>query len=120
MQPPGFQGKWFEGFVHLVQQLEVGLRFGGSFRQQDPNQRFNVRFRYNRVPMRRQHQALDSTFAPARVLHPTFADTIATRPFVHMGPIHNQLINANPAQLLAIQTVVSQPPGAMPFIIFGP
>lgn len=113
-------GKWFEGYVHVVEQLEVGLRFGHSFGRQDPNQRYNVRFRLNRLPLRRQHQALLSEFREDRVLFPTQAHAQAGRPFEYMGLIYNPLIEDNPPQLLAINSIVSQPPGSTPFIVFGP
>lgn len=122
VQPTNARDKcqWFEGIVHVIEQLEIGIRFRKSSTQQHPGQTFNVKFRYNRIAMRRQHQALESNFVATRVLCPTLAHATNARPFFYMGPVYNPLINDNPAQTSAVKLAVSQPPGAMPFIIFGP
>ncbi|KAG6857049.1 hypothetical protein H0H87_010405 [Tephrocybe sp. NHM501043] len=123
VQPKGArEGHWFEGGVHAVRKEEVNLRFNRSFRGA-PGQLFNVRFKLNRYPVRRQHQALDGAFSEERVLfpehthiqskaHPRQAD-------VRLRPV-NPLIGTNGPQLQAVISIVKQPPGSLPFIIFGP
>ncbi|KAJ7931318.1 hypothetical protein B0H13DRAFT_1858158 [Mycena leptocephala] len=51
------QGHWFEGGVHVVRKEEVGLKFNAAFRATSLADRFNVRFKLNRYPLRRQHLA---------------------------------------------------------------
>lgn len=100
---------------------EVGLCFHGSFRW-NPTARYTVRFKLNRIPLRRQHQALDAAFHPGRLLFPTDADLQDSRPSpATIQPhIYNRLIVGNEAQLQAVASIAHQRPGAAPFVIFGP
>jgi len=111
--------RWFEGHVHFVRQAEIGLRFHTSFDAYSPHAQFNVRFRLNRTAVRRQHQALETAFAEERVLFPSLAHLI---PLAKPLPIHfvNKIIETNEPQARAIKTIVSQTPGSMPFVVFGP
>ncbi|KAJ7199239.1 P-loop containing nucleoside triphosphate hydrolase protein, partial [Mycena pura] len=115
-------GHWFEGGVHVVRKEEVGLKFHPSFRA-SPSDRFAVRFKLSRYPLRRQHLALDTAFSEDRVLfplpghvpkapYPTPANTQIT--------VFNPLIAANAPQLQAVVSIVKRPPGSVPFVIFGP
>ncbi|PPQ72286.1 hypothetical protein CVT24_004675 [Panaeolus cyanescens] len=117
-------GKWYEGHVHVVRQLEVGLCFHMNFGvHHSPNKRFHVRFKLNRIPVRRQHQALDTMFTPSRLFFPSHADLehlVAQRPAEVPLRLFNKLIETNEPQLRAVAGVVTMQPGAMPFIIFGP
>lgn len=123
VQPIGSEaGRWYQGFVHFVRQLEVGLRFNASFGY-TPEQRCKVRFKLNRYPLRRQHQALDSVLHSDRILFPTSANlTQTTVPSVAKvrARIFNKLIATNPAQLQAVATIVDQPRGSPPLGLFGP
>lgn len=116
------EGHWYEGHVHFVRQASVGLRFDGSFRGWSQQQRYNVRFKLNRIPMRRQHQALDTAFASDKFLFPRKAHILplASRPGV--GPIvpFNPLIATNPPQLQAVTSILLQQQGSAPFAVFGP
>ncbi|KAG6877586.1 hypothetical protein C0993_005916 [Termitomyces sp. T159_Od127] len=117
------QGHWFEGGVHAVRKEEVNLRFDRSFRGWSRDQLYNVRFKLNRYPIRRQHQALDSAFSEERVLFPEpkhlLIKTYPKQTDVRLRPA-NPLIGKNAPQLQAIISIVKQPPGSPPFIIFGP
>ncbi len=62
--------RWFEGHVHVVHQAEVGLCFHSSFGRYNEGRRFHVRFKLSRIPLRRQHQAMDTVFMEDRVLFP--------------------------------------------------
>lgn len=113
-------GQWFEGCVHFVHKGGVGLKFHKSFPKPDKNQRYNVRFKLNRHPLRRQHQALGSAFAPERLLfpmqlhvHARTDDTAPIRP-------HNRILANNARQLEAVSAIVNNPPGSVPFVVFGP
>ncbi|RXW14391.1 hypothetical protein EST38_g11467 [Candolleomyces aberdarensis] len=115
----GASGHWYEGHVHVVRQNEVGLVFHSSFGGWTASQKYNVRFKLNRIVLRRQHQALDSAFEEERVLFPTQAhveDVAITRRILFI----NSLIAGNPRQREAVQTIVHQQPGSPPFVVFGP
>ena len=59
----------YEGFVHDVYMETIRVSFHGSFKSE--GRRYNVSFQLNRVPLRRQHQALNSTPPnPGRLLFP--------------------------------------------------
>ena len=129
-QQGAIDGRWYEGHVHVLRQAEVGLCFHGSFDRQPEGQRFHVRFKLNRIPLQRQHQALDSAFVEDRVLFPLPVHLepvpIATQP----GPIatpsttsirlYNNLISGNPPQLQAVTSIRNLAPGSPPFVLFGP
>ncbi|KAH9932178.1 P-loop containing nucleoside triphosphate hydrolase protein [Fomitopsis serialis] len=117
------QGRWFEGHVHVVRRDEVGLCFHISFRQRSTTDLYTVRFKLNRIPLRRQHQALDAAFHPERLLFPTTQTSMpVTRPSSStVKPhIYNKLIVGNEAQLQAVASIANQKPGSAPFVIFGP
>lgn len=121
-KPDATQGHWFEGGVHVLHQEEVGLRLHGSF-PGNAGQRYNVRFKLNRIPMRRQHQAMDSAFSQERVLFPTkphLPPGLYPSPAEKRLKLFNPLLAANIPQLQAVISVVSQPAGSVPFVIFGP
>ncbi|KAH9477519.1 Putative helicase mov-10-B.1 [Psilocybe cubensis] len=116
-------GRWFEGHVHIVRQEEVGLRFHGSFTQYPEGKLFHVRFKLNRIPTRRQHQAMDSVFTEDRVLFPRVTHITpgpARRPASLGMKLFNPLINTNPPQLQAVASIVSMRRGSPPFVVFGP
>ncbi|RDB30431.1 putative helicase MOV-10 [Hypsizygus marmoreus] len=117
------EGHWFEGGVHVVRKEEVGLRFNASFRGWTRDQRYNVRFKLNRYPVRRQHQALDTAFSEERVLFPEGVH-VPRGPYPKQADVRlrviNPLIATNPPQLQAVISIVKQAPGAAPFVIFGP
>ncbi|OBZ77616.1 putative helicase MOV-10 [Grifola frondosa] len=114
-------GEWFEGHVHVVRKEEVGLCFHASFRTAfNPDRVYSVRFKLNRFPLRRQHQALDTVFHPDRILFPLL-DHVDEGPFVALKYVlRNRLVATNPAQLQAVTSIVRQKPGAAPFVVFGP
>ncbi|KAK7047868.1 hypothetical protein VNI00_006196 [Paramarasmius palmivorus] len=113
------EGKWYEGGVHVVRLEDVGMKFHKSF-SITPSERVEVRFKLNRYPMRRQHQALNRDFKLVNVMFPTEAHIPDTVPGVRGITLHNELIAGNPRQLQAIVSIMNLPPGSAPFIIFGP
>jgi helicase MOV-10 len=115
--------RWFEGFVHRVRQSDVDLKFHASFNSYK-GQKYNVRFKLGRLPLRRMHQALGTAFSSNRVLFPT-EDHIRGRMPPSRGQIDsirtvNHLIMTNPPQLLAVATILNMPEGSVPFVLFGP
>ena len=122
VQPHG-ETKWYEGFVHVVHQCEVGLCFGRSFRIATTLERFSVRFRLNRYPIRRQHQAMDTVFEENRILFPDRRHFDGNnRPSIYkvQRVVYNQDIASNGAQLQAIASILELPAASPPFCVFGP
>ncbi|KAI0075957.1 P-loop containing nucleoside triphosphate hydrolase protein [Panus rudis PR-1116 ss-1] len=120
------KGHWFEGHVHFVRLLEVGLRFHESFTGHVPTSRYNIRFKLNRLPLRRQHEVLMNAFNAKRLLFPMERNIL-----LHQPPseaqiasfqrfIYNPLIAGNDRQMLAVVSITSLPPGSPPFVVFGP
>ncbi|KAI0075956.1 P-loop containing nucleoside triphosphate hydrolase protein [Panus rudis PR-1116 ss-1] len=117
------KGQWFEGHVHFVRLLEVGLRFHESFHGHTSSARYNVRFKLNRLPLRRQHEALRTAFAPERLLFPTAKHITQEKYQINSELedwIYNKLVAANSQQLQAIASITQLPPGSPPFVVFGP
>jgi helicase MOV-10 len=117
------QGHWFEGGVHVVRKEEVGLKFNAAFRATSLADRFNVRFKLNRYPLRRQHLALDSAYSEDRALFPLPLHVLKT-PYPTQASarlkMFNPLIATNAPQLQAVVSIVKRQPGSVPFVIFGP
>ncbi|KAJ7512385.1 P-loop containing nucleoside triphosphate hydrolase protein [Mycena galericulata] len=116
-------GHWFEGGVHVVRKEEVGLQFAPSFRATSAVDRYNVHFKLNRYPMRRQHLAMDTAFSEDRVLFPLPLH-VPKVPYPTQASarikVFNPLIAANAPQLQAVVSIVKRRPGSVPFVIFGP
>ncbi|KAF9226240.1 P-loop containing nucleoside triphosphate hydrolase protein [Gyrodon lividus] len=115
------KGQWYEGCVHVVRKVDVGLRFHNSFKGWTPDQRYHIRFKLNRIPVQRQHQALDTAFSPERIFFPTRAHIKAVDRdgYVGIQPC-NPLITNNQAQLLAVTSILRLPRGSPPFVLYGP
>jgi helicase MOV-10 len=82
-----------------------------------------VHFKLNRYPIRRQHQAMDTAWAEARILFPEEDHVRSLRrvdPARRPLRLYNRLIASNPPQLQAVASVLHQEPGSVPFIVFGP
>jgi helicase MOV-10 len=118
----GPPGQWYEGGVHVVRKEEVGLRFHASFRGWSKTQLYKVRFKLNRYPLRRQHQALDTAFVQDRLLLPpsVYVHVSNTDNFDLRLRCYNKLVAANSYQLQAVSSIVQQKPGSVPFVVFGP
>ena len=118
-------GKWFEGLVVDVRSEEVALHFTpsakGSFSGWTATRAYSIRFNLNRYPLRRQHQALNRPFNDDRIFFPLAVHVKPLTTFTpNVRPMYNPLIAANPAQLLAVKTILRLPPGSHPFIVYGP
>ncbi|THH30849.1 hypothetical protein EUX98_g3344 [Antrodiella citrinella] len=117
------KGHWYEGHVHFVRQVSVGLRFHESFRGHLPAHKYNVRFKLNRIPLRRQHEALSSAFNSPHILFPKAGNVLmrTAGPTGTIRPhIYNRLIADNAPQLQAVASICQLPPGSAPFVVFGP
>jgi helicase MOV-10 len=104
--------------------LKMTLRLPTVF---DPytGAQFIVRFRLNRITLRRQYHALASfSTSLRRLLFPVAAD-IKPMQYLSKAEIDNlKLMNDNihddNQQLQTIVSILRQPKGSVPFIIFGP
>jgi helicase MOV-10 len=116
------RGHWYEGAVHVVRRDEVGLRFNTSFGGWSDKQQYNVHFKLNRYPLRRQHQALSVPVSPERLLFPNKSHLRGPNngaPNVRLR-FFNTLLEKNLPQVQAVTSVVRLKPGAVPFAVFGP
>ncbi|KDQ59997.1 hypothetical protein JAAARDRAFT_125682 [Jaapia argillacea MUCL 33604] len=112
--------KWYEGHVHFVTKAEAGLRFHTSFSAHSPSQRYNVRFKLNRIPLRRQHEALDTALSVDRLFFPQQVHVLSLNPPPPTMRVYNNLIATNPPQVRAVTSILRLKPGSTPFIVFGP
>ena len=122
VQPHGApEGHWFEGYVHIVREKEVGLRFNKSFKT---SRLYHVRFKLCRINFRRQHNALDEKFHEDRILFPnvTHPSALSRGRGASKGKLcyYDHNIATNPQQELAIRSITRLPPGSPPFVLFGP
>ena len=107
--------------------LKMLLRFPADFSLYQGAQ-FVLRFRHNRITLRRQYHALmTASFAlPQRLLFPSVSD-IKPMQRLSRAEIYNlkyrQLVNRNirddDQQLQAVVSILEQPEGSVPFIIYG-
>lgn len=118
----GTSGEWYKGCVHDISANTVGLRFSDQFSTFKGN-RFNVQFVLNRIPLRRQHQALTVKNESSRLVFPDIEHDLSSTINLDDGnptPPINRTLQDNPEQLMAVSTIVHSPPGSLPFVIFGP
>nr|VWP00270.1 Adenylate cyclase [Ganoderma boninense] len=118
----GSDERTYEGFVHDVYMETIRVSFHGSFK--GVGRRYNVSFQLNRIPLRRQHQALNSSPPnPQRFLFPTPGHEGLERALEHNEhpiTLFNPLIGTNPAQLLAVKSILQLRPKSAPFGLWGP
>ncbi|KAG8900482.1 hypothetical protein FRC00_012708 [Tulasnella sp. 408] len=111
------------GYVHRLRGLGVLLSLHKDFPYY-PRLTYDVEFTLNRLPFRRQHDAVRTQGSNnRRFLFPEWRDVTAVRPSipykVHFSPL-NRFIRGNEPQEMAISRILSMAPGSAPFIIHGP
>ena len=113
-------GRWIESRVHEVNEKDLSLRFPDGFSLYKGD-KVDVRFQLNRLPFRRMIQAVTTSFNPRRLLFPEMGHPGTTRSFTsdYILP-EDPLMESNEEQLNAIAVIVHQPPGSVPFVVFGP
>ena len=106
--------------------LKVSLRLPTEFALQ-PHALFILRFRVNRITLRRQYHALASLSPgniPCRLLFPSAADIgpmqRLSRAEIGKLALANENIRDDDQQLCTVVSILEQPQGSVPFIIFGP
>ncbi|KAF8621344.1 hypothetical protein AX15_007875 [Amanita polypyramis BW_CC] len=113
---------WYQGRVHDVDYNVLGFYFHKKFSTAQ-NIKADIRFVYNRLPERRKHQAITGTYKPMRLLFPDETHINYRRVKPHevqaIVPINREMMS-NEEQLEAVAAILKQPPGSVPFVIFGP
>jgi len=106
--------------------LKISLRLPTEFTLQQ-GALFILRFRVNRITLRRQYHALASLSnrsIPCRLLFPTAADIGPVQPLSRAGIDNLKLVNENirddDQQLRTVVSILEQPQGSVPIIVFGP
>ena len=112
---------------HHLAVLKVSLRLPADFNINKEAQ-FEARFRHNRIALRRQYHALTVALAPPRrLLFPTVLDIKPMRrpsrakiDNIKFCQLMNRDIRDDSKQLQAVISILEQPQGSVPFIIYGP
>jgi helicase MOV-10 len=107
--------------------MRMSLRVPTDFSSHHGAQ-FVLRFRHNRITLRRQYHALTTSFPPPRrLLFPSVSD-IKSKRHLSRADIYNlkfrHLVNRrirdDPQQLQAVVSILEQAKGSVPFIVYGP
>ncbi|GAA5996830.1 hypothetical protein JCM5350_003555 [Sporobolomyces pararoseus] len=112
--------RWFEGIVVSVESRRVGLKFKSAF---DPpsNSRFDVQFHINRLPIRRQLQALELPLPRRDLLFPNLGTHYNGYPVADQHPpFFHRAIEANFCQRQAVLSIFYSSSGSAPYVVFGP
>ena len=111
---------------HLAM-LKLSLRLPADFNLYQGAQ-FVLQLRHNRTLLRYQYHALTVSFAsPRRLLFPSATDIKLKQDLsrdeifdLKFRSLVNRSIRDDPQQLQAVVSVLEQPKGSVPFIIYGP
>ena len=114
---------WYEGRVHEVHAYHISLYFSDSF-SMFRGTRFDVRFKLNRLTLRRMHQALTNKYDPPRLLFPGPEHIqgrvrVTPRQIAGITPF-NRAVGGDEEQMETVAAIVNQKPGSVPFVVFGP
>ncbi|XP_041349506.1 putative helicase MOV-10 [Gigantopelta aegis] len=116
----------YQGFVHEILQTQIALGFHESLMKEHVhNTRFNVRFIFNRLPIRLMHRAceLADELSLEKLIFPT-VKSIGS--FGQIRPVHESLKyfstdpHPNKEQDIAIRHIVSGTSRPAPYLVFGP
>lgn len=110
------------GFVHKVRQAGVKVSLDYKFPYM-PGLSYDVDFTLNRMPMRRQHQAILSKVPNRdRILFPAWSlvqDALRGSDDAQFAPF-NRSVAGNGPQKAAIDRILKMAPGSPPFLVYGP
>lgn len=103
----------------------VTIQLDGKFSlYKHPSKKVDVRFKLNRIPFRREHQAVTLQNKQSRFLFPGPENVRALRRMNHAQmlalELEDETLGANPEQMEAIAAIVNMPPGSVPFVVYGP
>ncbi|CAI9716308.1 Hypothetical predicted protein [Octopus vulgaris] len=145
LSTPGAEGgPIFEGIVHEVHSDEVYLKFNAEFHSKYLGEDYDVRFTFNRTPLRRFHQAAE--YAPNLGRNVLFPTTVENQPPLY-NPSSDQATESsyltptksasrvdissqltlqffnrqlNDRQMSAVKRILLGQCRPMPYILFGP
>ncbi|XP_065066981.1 putative helicase MOV-10 [Rhopilema esculentum] len=117
--------KEYEGYVHVVERDRVLLKFHASF---IPGRLHDVRFSFNRGPIRLQHRAVDIASDMMEENEFPFIEgkwDMQSEPLLPEVAVSNirvfdRKIESNPQQLTAVKNILWGVSMPYPYIIFGP
>ena len=112
---------------HHLAVLKMTVRLPAEFKLYEGTQ-FVLQLRPNRITLRHQYHALTSSFtSPRRLLFPSVSDIKPNRPLsrpeiynLKFRHLVNRKIRDDPQQLQVVISILEQPPGSVPFIVYGP
>ena len=120
--------KGYEGIVHEVQECSIIVGFSHNLTQKFlPNMQFNIRFTFNRFPLRNMHRAAE--FMTSNSLE---QETFIFPKIIEEKTEENQVkeqknirffdskIESNKEQSTAVNNIVDGGLPGIPYIIFGP
>ncbi|CAG8510498.1 12307_t:CDS:2 [Dentiscutata erythropus] len=116
--------KAYKGYVRSTRVDKIDIKFGRKFMQEiySPDAKFNVRFTYNRISMRRMHQALNNDKMNFRRLFPHNHENYRRNGINDEN--NDQLTDfytaQNYYQKQAVRIIKTGEHHPLPFIIFGP
>ncbi|XP_062514380.1 putative helicase MOV-10 [Corticium candelabrum] len=116
----------YKGYVHRVEKEEVWLKFDRMFhRQFIRGQKYDIRFTFNRLPLRLQHRALDisNKTLPRELLFPTITASskpVLWNPKTKPLTFYDRDVASNREQSQAVEMIVSGYSRPAPYLIFGP
>ncbi|KAJ3213962.1 hypothetical protein HDU67_002270 [Dinochytrium kinnereticum] len=121
----GYGDVEYEGRVDFLHGEEIQVLFDPTFvsRVWMQNMEFDVRFTFSRTPLRRAYQALALTNSvPSNLKFPSESPrALQTRPNPYPLDMNSPgMRDLNEEQKMAIQNIVEQQHGTVPYIIFGP
>ena len=107
--------------------LKVSLKLPTDFNLHKGS-KFDLRFRHNRITLRRQYRALTAALAPPRrLLFPSKSDfkpmqrlSKAEIDNLKFRQLVNRDIREDSPQLQVVISILEQPPGSIPFLVCGP
>ncbi|CAG8467844.1 6040_t:CDS:2 [Dentiscutata heterogama] len=116
--------KAYKGRVQRTRVDKIDIKFGGKFMQDvySPDAKFNVRFTYNRVSMRRMHQALNNDKMNFKRLFPHNHENYRRNGISEENSeqLTNFKTDQNIYQKRAVRIIKTGEHHPLPFIIFGP
>ncbi|CAI2163418.1 3785_t:CDS:2 [Funneliformis geosporum] len=112
----------YQGFVIEVLKSSIVVKFDVSFLQKvyKSNVRFDVRFTFNRISMRRMHQAITNTKMDFTRLFPqNYPKHTASEKVTQVTEFYNTSNSLNSYQNRAVAIIKSGNHHPWPFIVFG-
>lgn len=110
------------GFVHKVRNDGVRVSLSYKFPYM-PGLTYDIDFTLNRMPMRRQHQAVLSNVPNReRILFPTWCLLEGAAPGLPLPRFtpFNRHVGRNGPQTAAVDRILKMAPGSPPFVVYGP